>query len=186
MQHLIFSTCPATPWKNGGGLTFQRFILPQGASLYDFEVRLSMASVSSDGPFSQFPGVDRQLLILEGAGLTLTGEEMGERLLTPRSQTLHFPGEWQIASQLLDGEVLDFNLMVRRGRYRAQMQSCRLTRDSGFTARADITLLLFLAPSQLGPSAIASYDIVQLAKGEELKPDPDQEVYVIEVELWEA
>jgi uncharacterized protein len=184
MKQLTFSTCPATPWKNGGGLTFQRFILPHGAGLDDFQLRLSMASVTSDGPFSLYPGVDRQLLILEGAGLVLRGEDLGERQLTAQTQTLHFPGEWQIASNLLDGRVLDFNLMVRRGGYRAQMQSCHLTGDSGFTAEADITLLLFLAPCQLGPNIIARYDLLQLAAGEQLRLDPAQAVAVIKTELW--
>jgi len=49
------------PWKNGGGETVEIAISPQGAGLADFDWRVSMATVASDGPFSVFPGIDRTL-----------------------------------------------------------------------------------------------------------------------------
>jgi hypothetical protein len=46
---------PATPWKNGGGLTREVLWQPAGASLDDFDWRVSVAQIDSDGPFSIIP-----------------------------------------------------------------------------------------------------------------------------------
>ena len=59
------------PWKNGGGVTTEIAVFPANAGLEDFEWRLSMATVASDGPFSLFAGIDRTLAVLEGEGLVL-------------------------------------------------------------------------------------------------------------------
>ena len=80
-----------------------------------------MASVASDGPFSFFPGVDRQLLILEGGGLELTFQDGRQLVLERLGLPLSFAGEEPIASRLLDGPVLDFNVMTRRGQWAAQV-----------------------------------------------------------------
>jgi environmental stress-induced protein Ves len=96
-----------------------------GATLEDFDYRISMASVASDGPFSHFPGVDRQLLLLDGKGLLLQRGDGSNSLLQIDSQPLAFAGEEAITSQLQDGPVTDFNVMTRRGRYRQQTE--RLT-----------------------------------------------------------
>ncbi len=62
------------PWKNGGGETVEIAVFPPGAGVDDFDWRISMATVASDGPFSIFPGIDRTLSILDGAGLSLKME----------------------------------------------------------------------------------------------------------------
>ncbi len=59
------------PWKNGGGVTVEIAVHPQGASVDDFDWRVSMATVASHGPFSIFPGIDRTLSVLEGDGILL-------------------------------------------------------------------------------------------------------------------
>ena len=56
----------AVPWKNGGGLTREVAIHPPGSDLGTFEWRVSIAQVRAAGPFSSFPGVDRQLAVLAG------------------------------------------------------------------------------------------------------------------------
>jgi environmental stress-induced protein Ves len=59
------------PWKNGKGETIELAINEDG-SLADFDWRISMASVTEDGPFSDFSGYQRHLLLLEGTGIELT------------------------------------------------------------------------------------------------------------------
>ncbi|MBV9975040.1 MAG: HutD family protein, partial [Hyphomicrobiales bacterium] len=49
------------PWKNGGGETTEIIASPEGAGLDEFDWRISMARVATDGPFSRFAGVDRTL-----------------------------------------------------------------------------------------------------------------------------
>jgi hypothetical protein len=47
------------PWKNGGGETTEIAVSPPHAGLADFDWRISMAKVASDGSFSIFPEIDR-------------------------------------------------------------------------------------------------------------------------------
>lgn len=61
--------------KNGGGITTEIIVHPANASMADFDWRMSMADVAQDGPFSIFPGIDRTLCILEGAGMSLSIDE---------------------------------------------------------------------------------------------------------------
>ena len=126
MHTLLAHDYPATPWKNGGGTTRQILISPPGATLDDFDYRISMASVASDGPFSYFAGVDRQLLLLDGNGLLLQRGDGSHSQLDKHSSALAFAGEEPINSRLQDGPVLDFNVMTRRGRYRQQVESLEL------------------------------------------------------------
>ncbi|MGH9422598.1 MAG: HutD/Ves family protein, partial [Thermoanaerobaculia bacterium] len=64
--------CRTTSWKNDGGVTSEIAIAPSGASLEAFDWRVSMARVASDGPFSEFAGIDRTLAVVSGSGLELT------------------------------------------------------------------------------------------------------------------
>src|ERR1700724_4705436 len=66
------SDCGTTPWKNGGGSTTEIAAAPFGATLDNFDWRVSMARVASDGPFSEFAGIDRTLAVVKGGGLELT------------------------------------------------------------------------------------------------------------------
>ena len=51
----------AQPWRNGGGLTRELLAWPGGE---DWRLRLSVAQVTQDGPFSQFGGVQRWFSVL--------------------------------------------------------------------------------------------------------------------------
>src|SRR6185369_11614525 len=59
------------PWKNGGGRTIEIAVHPVGATLDAFQWRVSIADIERDGPFSRFPGIDRTIVLLEGAGMHL-------------------------------------------------------------------------------------------------------------------
>lgn len=121
MPRLIaFASLVLRPWKNGGGITRQIACFPPDAGLDDFDWRLSTASVAQDGGFSHFPGVDRRLHILEGAGLELDFTDRTERLLP--GGHIDFPGEAEVMGRLVDGPVTDFNIMVRRGRRRMAVE----------------------------------------------------------------
>jgi len=145
MQLLHATDYPATPWKNGGGITRQVLIAPTGATLDNFDYRISIASVASDGPFSHFAGIDRQLLLLEGAGLLLQRQDGSCSRLECDSAALAFAGEENISSQLLDGPVTDFNVMTRRGRYLQQVENLMV--DGSLTLKSDDEILLVLLAS---------------------------------------
>jgi environmental stress-induced protein Ves len=114
---------PAVPWKNGGGTTRQIACWPPAAGLDDFEWRVSMAAVAASGPFSRFPGVDRHILLLSGDGMRLRADDgsFDHRLDKP-CVPFAFPGDVAVQSDMLGGVSHDFNVMVRRGRYRAQVR----------------------------------------------------------------
>lgn len=113
--------------KMGGGSTKQLLIWPKGADLSNFDFRISIATISSDGPFSLFHGIDRQLCILEGEGvrLKIKGNDLGqseEIVLRPNDPPFCFSGETKIESMLLDKKVLDFNVMRRSTSYNAYIE----------------------------------------------------------------
>lgn len=106
------------PWKNGGGMTTEIAAHPAGAGFDTFEWRISMARVAVAGPFSMFPGIDRSLALIEGAGITLDVEGRGSIELAPGSHPAVFPGDVPVSATLKDGPIVDLNVMTRRGRWR--------------------------------------------------------------------
>jgi environmental stress-induced protein Ves len=121
---------PATPWKNGGGVTREIVCQPQGAGVNDFDWRVSIAHIASDGPFSAFPGVDRVITLLSGGGVHLQseGREVQHRLDTPLAP-FAFAGEAPIHARLLAGDCHDFNVMTRRAVCSASLQVVRSACD---------------------------------------------------------
>lgn len=76
---MTISYLPATkyvamPWKNGTGSTDEICLLPAGASRDKFDLRVSRATISVPGVFSSFPGAERTITLIEGAGLALEFE----------------------------------------------------------------------------------------------------------------
>lgn len=122
-MHLIAaSACRRVRWKNDGGWTTE--IARSAAADRDedaFRWRVSIAEIESDGPFSSFPGVARDLLLLEGDGIELAiGDEPPLRL-TQRFQRAHFDGAAPVGCRLLAGPTRDFNVMARRDAVRAEV-----------------------------------------------------------------
>ncbi|WP_405711676.1 MULTISPECIES: HutD family protein [unclassified Streptomyces] len=116
----------ATPWRNGGGVTREIAAYPESAPLDAFDWRVSLAEVSEDGPFSTFPGVDRTLTVVEGAGMDLMVD--GEHHIVDEPYWPHdFPGDLATDGTLLGGPVVNLNVMCRRGRTSAAVAVVRGT-----------------------------------------------------------
>ena len=138
-------------WKNGGGLTQALLAWP---SPNDWQLRLSVATITKDGPFSEFPGVTRWFTVLEGAGVALS---FPNQTLTvgPGSEPLMFNGNDACHAHLLEQSVSAFNVMATpalkttMGRFKAQTQPIR--------AAAGLIAVFGLTPSKslIGATQIA-------------------------------
>jgi environmental stress-induced protein Ves len=125
------------PWKNGGGMTTEIAMHPSGAVPDGFAWRVSIAKIDRDGAFSHFPGIDRTIVLLEGAGMRLTGGGRDVDLRTPFAPH-SFAGDDAIDCALVAGSIRDFNAMFRRGRAQG---SVAVVRDGGAEiARTDFLL----------------------------------------------
>ncbi|GLH66208.1 HutD family protein [Geothrix edaphica] len=130
------------PWKNGGGTTLELAVDPPGATLETgFRWRLSSADVAASGPFSAFPGLERWLLLLAGAGFHIDFGPHGRAELTEPFLPIHFSGDWPAVATLAGGPSQDFNLMVDPRRCRARLETLRLEASLALPLQAATTLL---------------------------------------------
>jgi len=167
------------PWKNGLGVTTEILIEPADATLGNFDWRLSMARIDADGPFSSFPNIDRLLVVLEGC-VQLEIEERPAIALTPDDAPVRFPGELAVSATLITAAgalprpAIDLNLMVRRGRYAAEMRRVVVERVGEYLPSADVTALLCrtaeLRISDERDSHSLQCDDVLLVRGQSPRP----------------
>ena len=153
------SDYPSRPWKNGGGTTRDIIVSPPGASLDEFDWRLSLAQVDRDGPFSRFDNVDRTLVLLSGA---MTLQELDRRIELVRGEPVEFPGERAIEATLNGGSTLDFNVMTRRGRTQHTVRHEVFTTRANLASTQESTIVLFALEDGLRVEgeALGVYDTV--------------------------
>ena len=130
-------------WRNGGGQTRELLAWPNAG---DWSLRISVADITHDGPFSSFPGVERWFAVIEGAGVLLRFAAHHE-VASPDTAPLHFDGAAAPGCELLDGATRDLNLMVRRDRGRAAMQ--RVVPDVEWLTTAPLRALFCTGPARL-------------------------------------
>lgn len=115
---------PATPWRNGGGVTREVAAGPADAGLADFAWRVSLADVEAGGPFSSFPGVDRIITVVDGPGMELTVDGIAHTVAA-RFEPFAFAGDADTDCRLLGGPLVDFNVMTRRDAATARLRVVR-------------------------------------------------------------
>lgn len=107
------STNISLPWKNGFGVTDEVFIQPAGASRDAFDLRVSSAPIAGPDKFSGYPGVDRWITVIEGAGLTL---DFGDHSATLHPfKPHHFDSSLMPVGHPADSAVRVVNVMAARG-----------------------------------------------------------------------
>lgn len=153
------------PWKNGGGETVEIAVFPPDAGLDGFDWRVSMATVAVDGPFSSFPGIDRTLTVLTGAGIALAIDGAEPVPLVPDSPPLAFPADVPVDARLLGGPIIDLNVMTRRGRFDHRVTRHRVAAATDIEIAGDLALLL---SQEAGLQAAGSGGTVALAAGDAL------------------
>ncbi len=107
-----------SPWKNGLGETIELAISENG-TVDSFDWRLSIATVSNDGPFSNFYGYRRCLVLLEGNGIELRHDQSSVDRLDHRFAFARFDGGCKTVGTLLSGPIKDFNIMTNDKTHRS-------------------------------------------------------------------
>jgi environmental stress-induced protein Ves len=189
MKKLAADSFRAMPWKNGGGTTIEIARFPEGASLEDFDWRVSMARVEKSGPFSSFPGIDRSLAVLEGDGVVLALPGRGSIELDRASPPFVFPGDIEVVAEL-GVPTLDFNVMTRRGRARHLLSRVRVVEPTHLLPLGDVLVVVTL---QGGVAVGQGQSLVRLgerdgllvARGEaEVTLTPQSSAEIFAVDLW--
>lgn len=133
------------PWRNGLGSTVE--LLAETPNKNEaFSWRLSIASVANDGPFSDFSGYDRTLLLLEGSGITLNKPNGVFKVLNSSLDYANFKGEDLIDATLHDGPIKDFNIMTLRSICTSSVTAIDETSESLLNINADKLLVYSIKP----------------------------------------
>lgn len=158
-------------WKNGGGWTTELALSQAGAG-GEFDWRISIAEIESDGAFSTFAECDRFIALLEGGGMRLTFDQAETAELRERLRFVAFAGEWQTHGHLVSGPVRDFNVIVRRAATRAEIWHRPLVGPMVFPAEAGVTWFVYVAG---GTAALKNRaDAGMLESGDSLLLEPDE------------
>lgn len=110
MQILKHSHFTATPWKNGGGITLEAIRVPPRADAYRW--RVSIAHIDRPGPFSEFAGYQRIMVLLEGNGAALAFADGRNVELRRVGDMVEFDGAAAAQCELIDGKCTDLNLIA--------------------------------------------------------------------------
>lgn len=147
---VLLGQCPPQAWRNGGGTTREMLAWagsqPPASAAAQWLLRVSVADIDADGPFSRFEGVDRRFAVLEGEGVELIIDGR-ERTIQRGDPPTGFAGDAEVGCRLLSGSTRDLNLMVRRSAGRAVMS--RAVPGSGFGAGLSWRALFTFAPARL-------------------------------------
>jgi uncharacterized protein len=145
-------------WRNGGGETRELLTWPRADAAW--QMRISLADIKSNGPFSAFQNVERWFAVVEGGGVRLRFANE-ENLMTSASVPLCFDGGAPPDCEMINGTTRDLNLMIRNGSGKMQIALDRLTWRTAaaqcglFTAAAGF---VHVGTESFGP--IAAYSLV--------------------------
>ncbi|MEO6966894.1 MAG: HutD family protein [Rhodanobacteraceae bacterium] len=126
------------PWSSGGGFTEVIRREPDNA---DWNIRVSIARVERDGPFSELEKTRRILVPLDAA-MTLRFSD-GRELSAARFDVLRFDGSPAPFGALPEGPTRDFNLMLR-GDARGEMLARTLVDSMVLLHETDVRWLIFV------------------------------------------
>ena len=165
-------------WRNGLGWTREihaRCAAPNAG----WDWRLSIAEIERDAPFSAFPGIDRELVLLRGNGLRLRFDDGEARLLEPPFGRMRFAGERALVGQLVDGPTHDFNLMWRRDAIIAELLHRPLVGPMVFFAEPGTTWALHLLAGEARFDAASGLGRMQ-AEDTALLEEPERTRFLVD------
>jgi environmental stress-induced protein Ves len=151
MQIIRQSQFKASPWKNGGGITHEAVRVPERGT---FRWRVSIAHIDASGPFSDFAGYARTMVLLRGSGVALQLSDGTRRIMRAAGDLAQFDGALGVDCELLNGPCVDLNLMTSNAMGLGAVRVERLRGSLSYAARKDELLVVFPmdAPLQIHPS----------------------------------
>ncbi|MDY7373736.1 HutD family protein [Acinetobacter oleivorans] len=149
-------------WKNGAGFTLE---IARSQGKADFDWRISMADVTTSGPFSLFPNKQRIISVLDGKGMVLHVDDLPAKTLN-QGDIFAFHGESQVQSELVDGAIRDLNLIYDPAKFHARFQWLDGAVEQAFISSAD---LIFIFNSGSETEVNVDEHFVRIAAHETLK-----------------
>jgi uncharacterized protein len=140
VQIIRKSSLVPIPWKNGGGITHEAIRVP--ASAESFLWRVSIAHIERPGPFSDFAGYRRTMVLLQGEGMALHFANGDRKVLREIGALAQFDGALAANCELLGGPCMDLNLMVAKSLGEVPARVQRLTAPLRLTAATGESVLL--------------------------------------------
>jgi len=165
-------------WKNGLGFTHEVVVVGTGhSSDPGFLWRVSVATISADGPFSTYPGYDRTITLLDGAGMTLDLGERGRVVIDEQHRPFSFSGDWHVQAALLAGPTRDLNIISKRSEVSQQTTLLEIGHDPANLGRSGSELFVFVVAGSVRVRAGAgsgvsldAHDSMQLCAEEDTLP----------------
>jgi len=167
-------------WKNGGGTTTELAVHPEagGDAGGAFDWRISIADIEIDGAFSTFVGCDRHIALLDGIGMELTIDGADPLRLDQRLRFTPFAGDAQTYAKLLSGPVRDFNVIVRRDAFRAEVLHRPLVGPMVFLPE-NATWFIYLADGRADVKLAGTAQELGIGESLLLEPDGNSERVVL-------
>jgi len=152
-HHLTRADYLNMPWANGRGTTIE--ILRAPAQGRTFQWRFSMATVTENGPFSLFPGINRNLTVIDGPGFDVIGEHT---FRADPMRPVAFPGDLPVSAANVTAPAVDFNVMTQRRLPSPVVTPCT---NQPITALPGATLCIFAtSPATFGSHSLTLHDFL--------------------------
>jgi len=161
------------PWKNGKGETIE-LAINDGGTLDNFIWRLSMASVVEDGVFSDFSGYQRNLVLIEGNGISLQHDHNKIDKLSNLLEVANFDGACRTVGNLHAGAITDFNIITHQEKCRVNVETYIESQNVPLKS-ADLCFVYSLAgeylllAAQQAPQTISTGHLLKISKPQENK-----------------
>jgi environmental stress-induced protein Ves len=160
------------PWKNGKGVTAQIAISPAEADFTkdEFLWRVSRAPILENGPFSEFPGYERVLVLLKGQAKLHFGPQAAVEVKP--GVAVRFSGDATTRIEIVQGPVVDLGVIFHRERCEAQVQMLPLPQQASIEFQSDGgDALIYVAEGEL--ELRNDREVISLLAGQTFVADRD-------------
>ncbi|WP_284987584.1 HutD family protein [Arthrobacter sp. fls2-241-R2A-172] len=155
MEIIRFADIRPEPWRNGGGVTRELASHPKAASAQDgaWDWRVSIADVAKAGEFSNFPGMERVITIIDGELLLLTVD--GAEHPLEKYRPFRFSGEAASAATLPTGDIRDLNVIARTGAFKGYTSIVEISKKRAHPVFEGQLAVLLEGKATVAPGAAA-------------------------------